>query len=53
MKLNLISELRLLQKTGRKKKKKKHTCCIMWVMVPGEAAGMDLTTTDVWVAVWD
>lgn len=29
------------------------TCCMMWVTAPGEDAGMDLTTTDVCVAVCD
>lgn len=29
------------------------TCCIMWVIAPGEDAGIDFTTTEVCVAVCD
>lgn len=51
MKLNLISGKMLLQKVGRKRRGT--TCCIMWVIAPGEDAGMDFTTTEVCVAVCD
>lgn len=51
MKLNLTSGRKQLQKVGRKKRDT--TCCIMWVIAPGEDAGMDFTTTEVCVAVCD
>lgn len=51
MKLNLISGRRQLQKVRRERRDT--TCCIMWVIAPGEDAGMDFTTTEVCVAVCD
>lgn len=51
MKLNLISGRKWLQKVEGKSRDT--TCCIMWVIAPGEEAGMDFTTTDVCVAVCD